>query len=328
VGLAQEVGQALGLRAALRSALGSPADPDEYDRRTEPHERGAILVAAVFDAFFTAYATRVKDLLRIAGFGRNPEQGELSRELVERLASEASKTAGHFLAMCLRALDYCPPVDITFGDYLRALLTVDADLVPDDDHSYRDILVEAFRRRGLLPKDVSSQSTAALVWEPPETRGGRRLSCPGLQFNVIHGSAAVLLGANARRLHAFASAHCQALRLSPRHPIQPWSFHPVHRVGPDGQLSFQVIVELLQQEEVPIWGKAGPKAAFRGGCTLVLDAKTGAVQHAVYKRLANTNRRRRQQTYWQTWLDAHVAPFVEADARSLRANFARLHTGQ
>ena len=34
-----------------------------------------------------------------------------------------SKAAGHVLNMCIRALDYCPPVDLTFGEYLRALIT-------------------------------------------------------------------------------------------------------------------------------------------------------------------------------------------------------------
>jgi len=47
--------------------------------------------------------------------------------------------------MCIRALDYCPPVDITFGDYLRALITADVDLVPGDEHHYRVAIIEAFR---------------------------------------------------------------------------------------------------------------------------------------------------------------------------------------
>ena len=34
--------------------------------------------------------------------------------------------------MCIRALDYCPAVDITFGEYLRALITADLDAVPND----------------------------------------------------------------------------------------------------------------------------------------------------------------------------------------------------
>ncbi len=108
------------------------------------------------------------DLLRIAtgGSGILPA-GEIHPDLVERLAREASKTAGYFLHMCIRALDYCPPVDVDFGDYLRALITADADLVSDDSLGYRLALIDAFRRRGIYPHDVRSLSTESLVWQSP-----------------------------------------------------------------------------------------------------------------------------------------------------------------
>src|SRR6185436_4996214 len=110
----------------------SDPDPDDYENVTECHARGAILVAAVFDAFLAIYRHRVGDLLRIAsgGTGELPA-GELHPDLVNRLCAEATKSARHVLLMCIRALDYCPPVDITFGEYLRALITADMDLVPD-----------------------------------------------------------------------------------------------------------------------------------------------------------------------------------------------------
>lgn len=148
-------------------ALRQP-DPDEYQTTTEPHARGAILVAAVFDAFLAIYKRRVADLMRIAssGTGVLPE-GELHPDLVNRLASEASKTAQHVLNACIRALDYCPPVDINFGDYLRAIITADADLVPDDDLGYRVAFVEAFRRRGIYPRDIRALSVESLRWSLP-----------------------------------------------------------------------------------------------------------------------------------------------------------------
>jgi len=143
--LAQQFGKAIGHYGALRNAIGhiNPTtkqweplrpDPEEYRTVTESHARGAILVAAVFDAFLSIYRSRVADLLRIAtsGTGVLPE-GSLHPDLVNRLASEAAKSAQHVLHMCIRALDYCPPVGITFGEYLRALITADYDLVPDDD---------------------------------------------------------------------------------------------------------------------------------------------------------------------------------------------------
>ncbi len=33
------------------------------------------------------------------------------------------------LNTCIRALDYCPPVDITFGDYLRAIITAEPKMI-------------------------------------------------------------------------------------------------------------------------------------------------------------------------------------------------------
>jgi hypothetical protein len=177
--LAQQFGQAIGNRGALRSALGgrdkesgqwrrNRPDPDLLRKTTEPHARGAILVAAVFDAFLTIYKFRTADLMRIAtgGTGVLPS-GEIHPDLVTRLADEAAKSASHILRMCIRAMDYVPPVDITFGDYLRALITADVDMVPDDQHGYRTAVIEAFRHHGIYPLDVRSLSEESLLWNKP-----------------------------------------------------------------------------------------------------------------------------------------------------------------
>jgi hypothetical protein len=117
----------------------------------------------VFEAFISIYKKRVADLLRIAtnGTGVLP-QGELHPDLVNRLANEASKSAGHVLNMCIRALDYCPPVDITFGEYLRAIITADTDLVSDDSRDYRLAFIDAFRRRGIYPEGIKTLSEESL----------------------------------------------------------------------------------------------------------------------------------------------------------------------
>ena len=177
--LANQFGQAIGSYGALRDALGTidpdtkkwrSKEPDPADLQTtlEAHGRGAILVAAVFDAFLAIYKARIADLLRIAtgGTGVLP-QGALHPDLVDRMAREASVTSAHILNMCIRALDYCPPVDIDFGDYLRALVTADRDLVPEDDKRYRISIIEAFRRRGIYPKGVRSLSAESLCWSGP-----------------------------------------------------------------------------------------------------------------------------------------------------------------
>ncbi len=172
--LAQEFGSAIGGYGSLRDALGSVnpktnkweqaiPNPSDYKKTMEPHYRGSILVAAVFEAFLTIYKKRVADLLRIAtgGSGILPA-GELHPDLVNRMAKEASKAAKHVLNMCIRALDYCPPVDITFGDYLRAIITADIDLVRNDDHEYRLAFIDAFRKRGIYPHGIKTLSVDSL----------------------------------------------------------------------------------------------------------------------------------------------------------------------
>lgn len=173
--LARQFGEATGRYGALRSAIGDwgadgvwrphKPDPAKLKEALEPHARGAILVAAVFGSFLAAYRARVEDLVRLAtaGTGVLPE-GAIHPDLVNRLALEASSTARDFLNICIRALDYLPPVDITFGDYLRALVTADFDMVPNDKHGYRVALIESFRRWGIMPKGLRALSEEQLRW--------------------------------------------------------------------------------------------------------------------------------------------------------------------
>ncbi len=177
--LAVEFGKASGEQSSLRDAIGKidknnnwqRAKPDlnSYREQFECHDRGSILVAAVFDAFISIYDQRSADLIRIAtgGSGVLP-QGEINTDLVNRLAIEASKTASHVLNMCIRALDYCPPVDITYGDYLRAIITADAELVADDNRNYRIAFIDAFRKRGIYPEGITNLSVETLAYSAEE----------------------------------------------------------------------------------------------------------------------------------------------------------------
>ena len=82
VGLAKQFGEALGMRKALRGALGTPPKPEAIEHEFEPHDRGAILVAAVFDAYFSIYIKRTRDLLRLArAAGQAVDEGDLHPDL-------------------------------------------------------------------------------------------------------------------------------------------------------------------------------------------------------------------------------------------------------
>ena len=163
-GLASQFAKGTTGHASLRDYIDKAPDANALDGTTEPHERGAILVAAVFDAFLSIYTARTDDLLRMSGT-RIGAGDQLHPDLVARLTQEATKSADHVLRMCIRALDYLPPVDVRFGEFLRAIVTADADLIPDDRLHYRLAFVEAFRRRGIFPENCLSMSPDNLLWD-------------------------------------------------------------------------------------------------------------------------------------------------------------------
>lgn len=168
-GLAKQFGEGSGRSGPLREYGTQMMDDLDYDRTFQPHDRGSILVFAVYGAFLQIIARRTAEVTRLAtgGSGILPD-GALHPGLVDGLTREVIKTAHQVLTMCIRALDYCPAVDITFGEYLRAIITADADAYPDDTLNYRLAFMESFRAWKLIPKDVRTVSTETLSWSAPE----------------------------------------------------------------------------------------------------------------------------------------------------------------
>jgi hypothetical protein len=335
--LASEFGRTTGNRGALRNYIGS-RDPatgqwrphvprtDEYSTVEEPHARGGILVAAVFDAFLSIYEKRTADLIRIAtgGSGVLPP-GDLSHELINRLADEAAKAAEHVLRMCIRALDYCPPCDITFGEYLRAVISADVDLVPDDDLGYRTAFVDAFRVRAIYPRGVSSLSEESLLWRSPEAdqftpsqpllavlaalRDKARFHLDEPRREALFFQSRALrrelhdeLTAVLRMPTGEADAICMGLDPTTASGKLRFEVHAARfasRVGPDGQLITQCIVELLQDK--PLDDAQPDGEQFQGGSTLVVQLGPGnrgaCVRYVIRKELASETRRERQREF-------------------------------
>jgi hypothetical protein len=356
VALAVQFGEAMGMRKALRSALGTPPNSKDLEKYFEPHKRGSILVAAVFDAFFSIYVRRTSDLMRIARAGGMAGGGlsdDLHPDLVNRLAETATKTATHFLNICIRALDYCPPVDILFGDFLRAMITSDHALFPDDRYGYRAALIDAFRSRGIVPENVSSYSEESLLWCPPEvTDTGddedddhNPLRCEGLQFDVFNTEdkeyVKALQKKNAIILHQFAVKNAEKLDLSTDPDLKIWvgSFHEMHRMSDDGKLMFDIVVEFTQRREKVPLDPADPNSptfTFRGGTTLILD-QNGWVRYAIKKSIGDKKdddkniRLKRQRDYLlMRQSEMGLAPYTDERTvfeRAMKADFGLIHRG-
>ena len=312
--IAKQFGQARGLERALRSAIdaGDGKDPKLYDPALESHALGAVLVAAVFEAFTTVFRRKSAVYIRLAtgGTGELPP-GEIPADLQTVLARRASRLASQFLTMCIRAIDYCPPVDVEFGEFLRAIITADRDLVPDDPWAYREAWIDAFRRRQIYPKHVASLSEDALVWRPAATPVPpiAALSFAKLQFEGDPGRAAGVkelrrqaceLGAviaNSRHLAGFGLARQGDPALGGDHVDLPCvhSVRSSRRVGPDGQVVFDLVAEVTQRRTVSARGGT-PSFDFYGGATVIIGPR-GDIRYVVSKSVLNEERLERQRAF-------------------------------
>lgn len=306
VGLAQQFGEARGTGKALRSALGAPPDAKLIKNPDlEPHERGAILVSAVFDAYFTIYLRRTADLFRVyrAG-GGNAESDELSGSMANLLAAAASRTAEDLFQICARAIDYCPPVDITFGDYLRAVMTAHRDFYPTDKEGMRDAFMQAFRLRGIVPEDAQYFSEQSLCW--PQVPQDLLPPVKGLIFGDPNGLTHVEQDQNGDVLRAYAKQHAAKLGFLSDQLITVPSFHPAFRLAPDGSLRIDMVVEMAQKYEALLDPNKSELGTFpmHGGATLLIAKPPleqgryapGVIRYSIQKRLVGSHGQKREES--------------------------------
>ncbi|MPY91448.1 MAG: peptidase M4 [Luteitalea sp.] len=309
--LAQQFGQTTGAGLALRHTLDDlgGGKPTRYDPGLESHALGGILVAAVYEAFTTICQKKTKRVIRLAtgGTGQLPN-GDLPVDLVDELVDKVGRIATQFLTVCVRAVDYCPTVDIEFGELLRALITADADLVPSDPWAYREALIDAFRRRGIYPAGVPNLSEEALRWEEPAEP---LPPIPGLDFAVLKFKGDPASAADIEELRRQACALGKWLVASdaaqrafglaapdPSARIYPpcvESIRTLRRVGPDGQVVFDLVAEVTQRRT----GRVSPRGAFfefTGGATVIVGPE-GVVRYVIRKRITNDERLERQRQY-------------------------------
>ncbi len=216
----------------------------------EPHEHGETLLNAVYGAFRRIFDDKTERLRGLIG-----ANGRItSREAAGLVAAQAQRLAAQFQALLIRALDYLPPLAVSFGDYLRALITADRDLVREDPWGYRESLVASFRRFDIpvQREDVPDLSVGSLLFKAPQSFHEERAS---LDASTTGGAALNLLRPSLRRIPLDAEV------------LDDVRFQ---RVGPDGQL---IARRLLR------WVSYGPSANrwLRAG-TVVVDAGSASGQ--------------------------------------------------
>lgn len=227
LGLGEQYGEAMsGVHGqSLRRSVTIRPSPDlRYrDEYLEEHQRGELLVASMLQAFVSAYKARLQTLGKDSR-GRLPAM---------RVAEEGADIADRMLTMAIRALDYMPPTDISFEDYLCALITSDLEIRPDDSrYDLRTHLLKGFEGFGFKP--VSSYGNEAGRWEPP----------PGhLNYSFVHREA---MQRDRDEVFRFLWDNREDLKLCDRAYTEIGSVRPCLRVDQDGFTLRETVADYVQ----------------------------------------------------------------------------------
>jgi hypothetical protein len=284
LGLAEEMGEATTAHsgAALRRSVAMAkittwVDDPDFD---EPHRRGEILVAAVMRAFVGMWVDRLDAL--------TSREGRLDRK---RAAEEGRKSAEHLLRMVIRAIDYTPPLEFEYDDFVEALLVSDAEAAPDDAHHYRERLRTSFADFGMAPQGrvVEIGRVARLTYDSINAAELRQRSDEVFRFLWLN---AVPAGLD-RAYYATVD-----------------DLVPSIRVGPDGLVLQEVVgtyrqmlngtaaeLKALSKGALDVGGlEDGTPIQLHGGGTLIFD-QFGRAKHHVQKPIFDWGRQSRRLAY-------------------------------
>jgi hypothetical protein len=295
-GIGKEFGQELeGFRAnALRRSVSLPPDTRYLSGAAyrDPHDRGEVLAAAIMRAFLELWVARIRQL---GTFG----QGLYN---LSSVVEEGSKVADHLLTIAIRALDYCPSVDLEFSDYLTAMLTVDAEVVPDDSRfSYRDVLFKTFRSYGIDPPPEKTDKTGC--WRQFARNAD-------IQYRKTNFESMLR---DPEEVFRFIWENQTVLNVDPRGYTEVISVRPSIRQGPDGFMLRETVCEYIQVAELfaaelesvlriqrPAGMSSQQRVTAYGGAVLVFD-QYGHIKYHIERPLDDARRQARRLDYlWQS----------------------------
>jgi hypothetical protein len=290
-GLAEEIGAELNLargplRSSLRQLQPSPEHYQSNEEFREAHRRGEILVAAMLTAFIDMWSRRLLALVQ-------------ERQVVDRSRAieEGADIADCLLTSAIRALDYAPPVDVTFGDFLSALLTADREIRPSDTrYELRASVQDAFHAFGIEP----ASRTADGFWKPAPLN---------LDYSRTHFDS---MRRDSDEVFHFIWENRLLLKLHPEAFTRVTSVRPCMRIGADGFVLNETVCEYVQilepvASELASLGLRKPlkmadskKLRLFGGGALIFD-EYGRLKYHVYNRLRSVDRQQlRLDFLWES----------------------------
>ncbi|HEX8474787.1 MAG TPA: hypothetical protein VF666_12205 [Pyrinomonadaceae bacterium] len=218
----------------------------------------------------------------------------------QRVVEEGANIADYLLTMVIRALDYTPPSDIQFCDFLSAMLTADREIRPDDSkYKFRKNLLDSFKAYGMEPTSKGDGAEAG-VWEPPDCE---------FRYNRIHLESLIR---DKDEMFRFIWENRTALGLEDQAYTRVLSVRPCVRVNPDDGFTlretvaeYHQIINLQASEMKHLGIKKPPgmrdtqEVVLYGGGALIFD-EFGRVKFHIRNRLLNPERQTRRLEYlWE-----------------------------
>jgi hypothetical protein len=277
-------------------------------------------VAATLAALVRTWARRLEDLGAETIRGADPRA-------IRRIAEEGAAGSAYLLTLAIRALDYAPPIDLLFGDFLSAMLTADAEISPQERRfKYREELLGSFGEFGIAP----ASDAAGGLWQPPDADPHIEDKRP-LVYDRVHFES---LRQDPDEVFRFLWENRTTLGLYPGTYTRVMSVRPCVRVAPDGFVLRETVAEWEQMMDVraaelrrlglraPRGMSPGTLLRLHGGGTLIFD-EFGKLKFNVHKRLIGRGQQQKLDYLW-----AHGG--YRADAAQSRkvapgGYFANLH---
>jgi hypothetical protein len=307
--LARQVGEEIsGIRGEpLRRSVELEPDREILTKGEflESHRRGEVLAAAMMRAFLTMWTERLKKVGQI-------RKGMLDRS---KVVEEGADIADCLLTSAIRALDYSPPVDISFSDYLSGLLTADREIRPgaDDRYNLRATVTQSFADYGIEP----ASKAAGGFWEKPPAHWS---------YDRTHYEP---MQRDADEVFHFVWENREKARIGLDDQAFTYvqSVRPCVRIGPDGFMLRETVAEYvqvlkIQARELKALGLTKPEEMgddlelfLYGGGALIFD-EYGQVKFHISNRVRGRKQNERLKFLFDQGFFA---------GKSLQVRFSSLH---
>ena len=126
----------------------------------EEHDLSEVLTGVYYELLQYMYVKNLDAVLKEAA-----SAGRKSKRNQQHCMRALIRASGQTTNVMLRALDYCPPVDLRFNDYARALLRAQEVAYPFDEWGVRGRLEKEFGRRGLQPAADTPRFNQEVTYE-------------------------------------------------------------------------------------------------------------------------------------------------------------------